>query len=96
MESFHARLETPIGELRGDRAPAGAAIPSPFRVVGISLIAIGVLLLVIVPWVGDTLPCVLDASLGALLILAGVLMARAGGGRTRLDRGGSAGGESIS
>jgi len=73
VEAFHRRLETPIGDLPEDQA-GDQVLPSPFRVVGISVLAIGALMLVIVPWVDGTIPLALDLMLGAALIAIGGLM----------------------
>jgi hypothetical protein len=74
--AFHKRLDTPIGELEEDRAAAapGAAIFSPFRVVGISILAIGGMMLAVLPWVNGALAQRLDLFLGLLLLVIGGLM----------------------
>jgi len=81
VEAFHQRLVTPIGELEEDRleATGGLAILSPFRVVGISVLLIGLLMLGILWWVwqtGDMLAFGLDVFLGGILVVIGLAMAR--------------------
>jgi hypothetical protein len=82
-EAFHQRLKTPIGELEEDRtSAAGAEILSPFRVVGISIILIGLMMLGVLYWVTGPLAFGLDLGFGALLVLLGAAMIR-GTGRDR-------------
>ncbi|MBN1418458.1 MAG: sodium transporter [Planctomycetes bacterium] len=78
IDAFHRRLETPIGDLEEDRADeAAAAVVSPFRVVGISMALIGVLMIGVLPWVwGEALAFGIDAALGIAFIGAGLLVAR--------------------
>jgi len=73
--AFHARLTIPVGELEEDFAAAGTAVLSPFKVVGISIVLIGLMMLGVLPWVTGTLPFTLDLSLGGVLIIIGGLMA---------------------
>jgi len=81
--TFHQRLATPIGQLEEDRpATTGLAVLSPFRVVGISTLLIGLMMLSILWWVwqgGDMLAFYLDVGLGAVLVAVGWLMARHSG-----------------
>jgi hypothetical protein len=84
VDAFHQRLVTPIGELPQDQAPAtsGVVAISPFRVVGISVLLIGVMMLGILWWVwrtGDMLAFYLDVFLGGTLVVIGGLMARHSG-----------------
>ncbi len=76
---FHRLLATPIGQLDQDQPAAvpGEAILSPFRVVGISILLIGVLMVGVLPWVwaAGAFTFLLDLGLGALLIVVGGLMA---------------------
>ena len=79
-EAFHERLKTPIGELEEDNVSAGGSeIISPFRVVGVSIILIGLMMLGVLPWVTGALAFGLDLGFGALLILLGALMMRGAG-----------------
>ena len=75
-EAFHKRLETPIGDLEEDRIPAaaGSKILSPFLVVGISIVAIGLMMLGVLPWVNGALAQRLDLFFGLLLLVLGGLM----------------------
>ncbi len=76
-ETLLKRLDTPIGELPEDEEPAtaGAAIMSPFRIVGVCVAAIGAMMLALVPWLSDSAPRKLDILLGVILLLTGGLMA---------------------
>ena len=71
------RLDTPIGELPEDKehGTAGAAIMSPFRIVGVCVAVIGVMMLAMVPWISEAAPRRLDIFLGVILLLTGGLMA---------------------
>ena len=85
-EAFHQRLATPIGELEEDRASAGGAeILSPFRVVGVSIILIGLMMLGVLYWVTGALAFGLDLGFGVLLILIGAVMMRGTGGSKSED-----------
>jgi solute:Na+ symporter, SSS family len=77
IEAFHRRLETPIGQMAEDLPAAvpGEVVVSPFRVVGICVIAIGLMMLTVLPWISGALALGLNASLGLLLVLFGALMA---------------------
>jgi hypothetical protein len=75
VDSFHQRLQVPIGQLEEDRPPAEATeILSPFFVVGVSVVLIGVLMLAVQPWVTGTLAFALNLGLAAVLIAIGALM----------------------
>lgn len=75
IDAFHQRLATPIGQLPEDEETAkGADIPSPFSVVGVSILLIGLLLLAVSPWVGGGLALLLDVLLGLFLVSLGVLL----------------------
>ena len=79
-EAFHQRLQTPIGELDEDKASAGEAeVLSPFRVVGVSIILIGLMMLGVLPWVTGALAFSLDLGFGALLLVIGAVMMRGTG-----------------
>ncbi len=81
VDEFLRRLATPIGELPEDEDGATESdIQSPFRLVGISILLIGVLLFAVLPWVRDSQTLVvLDALLAVVLMVAGGLMAWASG-----------------
>ncbi|MBN1342286.1 MAG: hypothetical protein JXQ73_06380 [Phycisphaerae bacterium] len=75
-EDFLHRLTVPIGELPGDVVPGtGKAGVSPFRVVGISIVFIGVMMLAVAPWVRETLALAMDLAIGAGLAVIGLIMA---------------------
>lgn len=71
VDEFFSRLEVPIGRMEGDNASVQAF--SPFVIVGISMVFIGLMMLGVLPWVGDTLSVVLDAGFGIGLIIVGLL-----------------------
>ncbi|OHB86592.1 MAG: hypothetical protein A2V98_10530 [Planctomycetes bacterium RBG_16_64_12] len=75
-DAFHRRLAVPIGQLEEDlpSAEAGKAI-SPFFVVGVSVVLIGLLMVGVQPWVTGGLASGLNVGLAVALILIGVLMA---------------------
>ncbi len=75
-EPFHQLLATPIGELEQDHpvAAEGATILSPFFVVGISVLFIGLMLLVVLPWISGSLAFGLNLFFSVALIVAGGLM----------------------
>lgn len=74
-DAFMHRLKVPIGQLPEEQAAEpDTDIPSPFRVVGVAIGLIGLLLLCTLPWVGGGLVFVLDAAIGILLAGAGGLI----------------------
>ena len=79
VKAFMRRLSVPIGDMETDRPPvdpeARGAV-SPFRVVGLSTLLIGVLMIVILPWVlGEgTLAFLLDLIIGLALVVFGALV----------------------
>ncbi len=76
-ESFMRRLDVPVGEMDEDLAvstAAGGAVISPFRVVGISTMLIGVLMLGILPYVAGELAYTMDLWIGAALLVVGGVM----------------------
>ena len=74
-ELFHRRLETPIGGLIEDRAvKQHEEAFSPFRVVGISVLCLGVLMLGVQPFIDERLPKVLNVMLGLILLVIGLAM----------------------
>ena len=67
-------LVTPIGQLDEDRTADSAGF-SPFKVVGISVACIGVMLLGVLPWVGGWgLAFGLTLGFGLVLLVLGTLM----------------------
>jgi SSS family transporter len=78
VEELMLRLQTPIGGLEGDREPEsaeGEAI-SPFRIVGICTVIIGVMLIAVSPWTHSAFGMGLDLALGGALVLGGAYVAR--------------------
>ncbi len=85
IDAFLARLATPIGRLEEDVVPAdsGARMLSPFRVVGVTIMLTGLMMLVIVPWV-KALPdsdmrtgnvaLMLNLTISIGLLVAGIIM----------------------
>ncbi len=75
IDAFHDRLTLPIGTLPEDTPPATSGTRmSPFRVVGISVMLIGAMMLVVTPWVTEGVQSVLNLSMAAGLLLIGALM----------------------
>jgi solute:Na+ symporter, SSS family len=73
---FQRRLATPVGELPEDKAAESPQekVLSPFRVVGICVLLIGLLMLAIQPWLltsGHVLANWLNLGIAALLVLIG-------------------------
>jgi len=98
-EAFLKKLSVPIGEMEEDYEavrPAGKDVISPFRVVGVTTGLIGILMLVILPWVGSGMAFKLDLWIGGGLLIVGSLMtwrsrqpaAARGAGFTRQSSGG--------
>jgi len=75
VDDFHRRLAVPIGQLEEDRAAATTAF-SPFGVVGVSIMLIGLLLLAMLPWIALGLAFNLTVAFGVALLLIGSLMLR--------------------
>ena len=74
-DAFLERLRTPIGELPEDkRAAPSEGDASPFRVIGVSILLIGLLMLAVLPWTGGGTVFLLDALLGLALLSAGSLV----------------------
>jgi len=74
-DAFLKRLETPIGDLPEDQQiVSGKSAVSPFGIVGISILLIGVLMLCILPWVGGGSVFKLDALVGIALVISGGLI----------------------
>jgi Na+/proline symporter len=77
VEAFHKRITTPIGQLEEDRhvLDPSKMVFSPFRVVGICVAIIGLMLLGILPWVEGGMALGLGAVLGLGMVIVGALMA---------------------
>ena len=75
VEAFAHRLATPIGQLPEDHeAAAGSHAISPFRVVGVTTLLIGAMMLGILPYLTDALTYRLDLWIGVGLVLLGAAM----------------------
>jgi len=78
VDGFLRRLEVPIGEAKEDQtpaSPAGSAAISPFSVVGVSTAIIGVMMLIVLPWVKGRLAVGMSLGVGLALLGLGVAMA---------------------
>lgn len=73
--AFFKRLNTPIGALPEDQAQPGTQGLSPFLIVGIAILLIGLIMLGILPWVEGAMSFWLGLGLGALLMLIGGVLA---------------------
>lgn len=75
IDAFMQRLEEPIGAREEDReTEAGATAISPFRVVGLSILATGVLMLIVLPWSQGAPTFSMDLFWGAILAVIGAAM----------------------
>ena len=76
-EEFHRRLCIPIGQAPQDQEVhvAGETVISPFRVVGICTMLIGLMMLAIIPWIKFTTATWINVIIGAALLLVGGLVA---------------------
>ncbi len=74
-DEFLRRIEIPIGDLPEDEDSASTeGAFSPFRVVGISVGLIGLLLLGVLPWVSGRTEVLLAGAIGAILAVVGGLV----------------------
>ncbi|MCA9418033.1 MAG: hypothetical protein KC917_17290, partial [Candidatus Omnitrophica bacterium] len=72
IESFHQRLETPIERSEfGSEEGGASAVFSPFRVVGVSIFLIGLMMVALLPWLYQTDAFALDLFFGVVLIGVG-------------------------
>ena len=72
IDAFLARLNTPIGQLDEDLPTAAHdAVISPFRVVGICIVIIGLMMLAVVPWAIGTDALLIDVILSVGLVGVG-------------------------
>ncbi|UCD29403.1 MAG: hypothetical protein JSV03_02665, partial [Planctomycetota bacterium] len=74
---FLDRLKVPIGQAQEDlqlTIPADRKAISPFFVVGISIIAIGTMMLLITPWVTGRLALTMNCGVGLSFVLLGAIM----------------------
>ncbi len=75
IAQFLDRLKAPVGTLPEDLEGGSGAAYSPFRVVGVATVCVGLLLFAVGPWVGGGRVLLLDIVVGALLVVAGGVMA---------------------
>ena len=77
VDGFLRRLDVPIGEAEEDQLPvsrAGSAAISPFSVVGVSTAIIGVMMLLVLPWVEGRLAVGMSLGIGLALVVLGAVM----------------------
>ena len=75
IDAFYRRLHTPIGQLPEDLAHGEqSAPPSPFGVVGVCVLVIGLMMLCVLPWTGGGAVAALDAVLGGGLLVLGLAL----------------------
>ena len=71
-DTFLNRVATPIGKLPEDSVPVEKKdVFSPFRVVGVSVLFIGLLLLAVLPWISGRTELLLAGGMGLLLAIVG-------------------------
>lgn len=75
IDAFIRRVETPIGQLESDEAimRQSGFVLSPFRVVGVCLIAIAIMMLAVLPWASG-LALMVDLGLSIVLLILGVVL----------------------
>ena len=74
VEDFMRRLTIPIGESAHDRAVAGGTdqhVVSPFRIVAVCTLLIGVMMLCILPWSSDRVSFLMNLVIGGGLTAVG-------------------------
>jgi len=76
VAAFQQRLRTPIGDLPEDIPDPSeiGTVFSPFRIVGICILAIGLMLLSVLPWVQGDLALELTIGFGLVLASLGGIM----------------------
>ena len=75
IDAFRKRLETPIGNLEEDRDVTELVQRhSPFRLVGICTLIIGLMMFAMLPWARDSLTFRLDFILSAVLAVLGAIV----------------------
>jgi hypothetical protein len=77
IADFFHRIETPIGALPddADTSTARDGVASPFRVVGVSVALVGVMLLSISPFLEARIALVTNVAIGLVLLVVGVIAA---------------------
>lgn len=81
VTEFFNRLDMPIGSLEHEKEDGGHSV-SPFRIVGISLIIIALMMIVVLPWSGTWITAALNGGISIFLIVVGAVMTRLDKGRT--------------
>lgn len=77
VEPFLAKLATPIGQLPEDRrgeTSASSRAVSPFRIVGVCVVAVALLMIAVSPFVGGGLALMLNLGVGIGLLLFGLVL----------------------
>lgn len=76
INTFFKKLELPIGALPEEReAMTASQGVSPFRIVGVSLIIIALLIVAVLPWSGSWVTTGLNGAISLFLLVIGALMA---------------------
>ncbi len=75
IDAFLRRVETPIGQLESDEAimRQSGFVLSPFRVVGVCIVAIALMMMAVVPW-AKGLAFAVDLGLSLVLLIIGVIL----------------------
>lgn len=76
IDAFLDRLGTPIGQLADDQAAGQESALSPFWIVGICVLAIGLMMLAVIPWAIGSVALWIDTFLSLLLIVIGIVLMR--------------------
>jgi solute:Na+ symporter, SSS family len=80
IDDFFEKLNLPLGKLPGEEnlfnGGSDSAI-SPFRIVGFAVVAIGLMMLAILPWIESPYAFKMDIYVALALIVAGILMVAA-------------------
>ncbi len=83
IDAFLEQLGTPIGQLEEDQVGGQESTLSPFWIVGICVLVIGLMMLAVVPWAAGSVALWIDAFLSLLLIATGVALMRVNPGRVK-------------
>lgn len=71
-EAFIARMESPIGTMTDDHpASSHASAISPFRVVGVCILMIGLMMMALIPFIDQTSSLFINIIIGVALLLTG-------------------------
>jgi len=81
-DAFLARMDAPIGSLaEDDHTGPASTMMSPFRVVGMCIVAIGLMMLAMLPWMTMSAALAINLAIGTLLLVVGAALTW--GGRIR-------------